>query len=83
MALPPAEAMQCGAAVCLTQIGGHTDYGIHQQTALLSPPRKPEALAANILQLIENPQLRIQLAMNGHQYIQRFTWESAVKKKKI
>ncbi len=80
MALPPAEAMQCGAAVCLTQIGGHADYGIHQHTALLSPPRQPEALAVNILQLIENPHLRIQLAMNGHQYIQRFTWESAVNK---
>jgi glycosyltransferase involved in cell wall biosynthesis len=80
MSLPPAEAMQCGVAVCMTNIGGHRDYGVHEKTALLSPPKNPDALAANISRLIENPDLRIQLAINGHRYIQQFTWDNATEK---
>jgi glycosyltransferase involved in cell wall biosynthesis len=80
MSLPPTEAMQCGAALAVTDIGGHQDYAIHNQTALLSPPENPDALAANILRLIENPELRLTLARNAHEFIQQFTWERATTK---
>ena len=76
--LPPAEAMQCGAAPCLTDIGGHREYGIAGKTALLSPPKEPGALAQNILTLVRDNAMRIGLAERAHQFIQQFTWERAV-----
>lgn len=78
MSLPPMEAMQCGAALCVTDIGGHRDYAVHEKTALLSPPANPQAMAENIIRLIEHQDVRIQLARNAHQFVQQFTWEQAV-----
>ena len=76
--LPPAEAAQCGAALCLTDIGGHREYGEHGVTALLSTPRDPAALARNIGELALDGERRIGLALEGHRFIRQFTWERAV-----
>lgn len=76
--LPPAEAAQCGAALCLTDIGGHREYAVPDQTALLSPARNPGALSRNILRLVRDPSLRVRIAAAGNDYIQRFTWDRAV-----
>lgn len=74
-ALPPAEAMACGCAVVSTDCGGNREYAEHGVTALLSPPRDPEALAMNLLRLLEDDDLRIRLASEGHRRIQAFTWQ--------
>ena len=74
-ALPPAEAMACGCAVASTDCGGNREYAEHEVTALLSPPRDPEALAGNIARLLEDDGLRLRLAKAGHERIQSFTWE--------
>jgi glycosyltransferase involved in cell wall biosynthesis len=76
--LPGSEAAQCGAALCVTDNGGHREYAIQGRTALLSPPKDPEALAANIKRLIDDSKLRIGLAMQGHRHVQQFTWDRAV-----
>jgi glycosyltransferase involved in cell wall biosynthesis len=76
--LPPAEAAQCGAALCLTDIGGHREYGIHEETALLSPVGDIEGLASNICRLVCDSQLRWRLAESGWEHVQQFTWERAV-----
>jgi len=78
--LPPCEAMQCGAAVCATDIGGHREYAIHEETALLSPPSDPGALAQNVVRLVRDQDLRIRIAQQGYRHIQQFTWEKAVGK---
>lgn len=72
---PAAEAMACGCAVVSTDNGGVRDYAEHGVTALLSPPKNPQALAANILRLLKDDDLRIRLAKAGHECIQEFTWE--------
>lgn len=74
-ALPPAEAMACGCAVASTDCGGVREFAEDSVTALLSPPRDPEALANNLLRLLEDDDLRIRIAMGGHKRIQAFTWE--------
>lgn len=74
-ALPSAEAMACGCAVASTDCGGIREFAEHEVTALLSPPRDPEALARNIARLLEDDALRRRLATDGHQRIQAFTWE--------
>lgn len=76
--LPGCEALQCGAALCVTDIGGHREYAIHERTALLSPPKDPESLAANIIRLIHDDKFRIGLAQQGHEYISQLTWTRAV-----
>lgn len=78
--LPPAEAMMCGAAVVATDIGGHQEYAYHGDTALLAPPRQPEALADRIMALIEDPGKRIAIARAGMNNIQKFTWNRACDK---
>jgi glycosyltransferase involved in cell wall biosynthesis len=78
-ALPPAEAMACGCAVVCTRIGGHLDYAIDQQTALLAEPENPEQMANKIMQLIEDDTYRKQIAQNGHQLMQtKFNWDVSV-----
>ena len=77
-AAPPAEGMQCGAAACVTDSGGPREFCIHEETALLSPPKNPEALAENILRLIRDDNLREEIARRGNQFIQQFTWKRAV-----
>jgi glycosyltransferase involved in cell wall biosynthesis len=76
--LPPAEALECGAALAVTDIGGHREYAHQGKTALLSPPRDPDALAANVIEMLENQELRVRLAHQGHEHIQQFTWDRAV-----
>lgn len=77
-ALPPAEAMACGAALASTNIGGFEDYAIHEGTALLSPPQDPFALAENVIRLIEDDRLRNRLAEAGYNHIRTFRWENSV-----
>jgi glycosyltransferase involved in cell wall biosynthesis len=73
--LPPAEAMACGCAIAVTDSGGVRDFAEDGVTALISPPKDPEALAANLMSLLTNDELRTRLARGGHDRIQQFTWE--------
>ncbi len=61
-ALPPAEGAACGCAIAATDSGGIRDFAEHGVTALLSPPKDPEALARNICVILGNDDLRIRLA---------------------
>jgi glycosyltransferase involved in cell wall biosynthesis len=73
--LPIAEAMACGCAVVSTDSGGVRDIAKHMVTAMLSPPKVPEALAQNALRLLEDDDLRIRLAKAGNERVQEFTWQ--------
>jgi len=78
-ALPPAEAMICGCALCCTDIGGFAMYAINEKTALTSKVYDVQSLTENILKLIMNNELRIKIAKNGNEFIKRFTWENSIK----
>lgn len=54
---PVAEAMACNVPVVCTDIGGVRDFAFHKKTALLVPPRNPEAMASAILRLIRDEKL--------------------------
>jgi glycosyltransferase involved in cell wall biosynthesis len=75
--LPPCEAMMCGAAVIATDIGGHREFCTDGENALLVPAENPRAIADAVVRLLEDPELRLRLARNGHSNIQRFTWDAA------
>lgn len=76
--LPPAEAMTCGAAVVATDIGGHREYCIDGETALIVPAKSPAALAAAATRLIDDAALRLEIARGGHRHIHKFTWSRAI-----
>lgn len=73
------EAMICGQAVVCTDIPGYREMVEDEKSALLSPIKDSEGLAKNIIRLIEDDELRYRIARNGHQHIQRFTWEDSYK----
>ena len=74
-ALPPAEAMACGCAVVATDSGGIREYARHEVNALISRPRDPDALAKNLIRLLQNDTMRIELAKKGQERIKEFTWK--------
>ena len=63
--LPGCEALLCGCALAATEVGGHLEYAHHNETALLSPPRDPAALARNVTELLRHPALRLQARRTG------------------
>ncbi len=73
--LPPAEALMCGGALAVTRGGADEAFAIDGETALVSPIKDPAALAANIVRLARNDELRVRLARQGHALIQQFTWQ--------
>ena len=76
------EAMICGCAVACTDNLGYLEMAIPDVTALVSPVRDVDALAVNILRLIENEQLRYQIAEAGNRNIRQFSLEDSYKKLK-
>lgn len=74
------EAMACGQAVVCTDNGGHREIAIDGENALLCPIKDSVAMANKILQLIEDDNLRLNLAANGYKMVQSFTWDSSYNK---
>lgn len=71
------EAMMCGAAIACTANNGYMEMAKHMQNALLSPVGDSEALAENIIKLIEDDKLRYSLANNGVKSMKQFSWENS------
>ena len=63
--LPPCEAMMCGAAVVATDIGGHREFCIDGENALLVPAQNPSAMADAVVKLLDDPELRLRLDLHG------------------
>lgn len=76
--LPAAEAMACGCALVAANSRGVEEFVTDGVTALLAPVKDPAALAAGVLRLLRDHNLRQQLATAGTQAIQAFTWERSV-----
>ena len=76
--LPGCEAAACGCALCLADNGGHREYAIQNKTALLHPPKRPDLLAENIINLVKNNHNRIELALNANMHSKNFSWDRSV-----
>ena len=76
------EAMQCGCAVACTDNKGYLEMAKDGETALVSPTKDSQALAKNIIRLIEDDQLRCTIAMNGNKFIHEFDIEKSYLKLK-
>gem|GEM_PF-711519 len=77
-----AEALACGAALATTDTKGSRDYAINEHTALVSAPRDPEALAHNIVRLLEDVELRTRLVAAAQRHLRTAMppWQEAARR---
>ncbi len=75
--LPPLEAMACKCAVVATRVGAIPEYSIEGETVLTAPPGDVEALAAQVIRLLENPQLLEKLSLVASNYVAQFSSEQS------
>lgn len=69
------ETMQQGKAMITTKNGAQVELLTEGEDALLVPPADPEALGKAVLQLAENPDLRIRLGEKALQRSKQFSYE--------
>jgi D-inositol-3-phosphate glycosyltransferase len=72
------EAMAMGTPVIASEVGGLAHLIQHSINGFHVPSRDPEALAARILQLLQDPMLRKQLGHNAAAYAKQYAWENIV-----
>ncbi|TFE36408.1 glycosyltransferase [Paraburkholderia dipogonis] len=75
--LVPCEGMQCGCVLVATNAGGHREFAVHNDTALLSPVQDATALARNIEEVMKNDELRKRLSSSGLRHVKKFSWEKS------
>lgn len=63
------EAQASGKPIVSTNVGGIENIVINGETALLSPIGDERAFANNLLKLIEEPSLRVSLAVQGSDFV--------------
>ncbi len=68
------EALASGVPVVSTNVGGVPFIVKDEQTALLVPPKSPDAMAKAILRLMDDAALSDKLIDNGLLEVQKFTW---------
>lgn len=74
-ALPPCEALSCGCALIGTNIGGHADYLINNETGLAIKTKSVSDILKKIDILLKDDAYRIQIAQKGNGYfINNFSW---------
>ncbi len=64
------EALAVETPVIATDMEGHPELIVHGQTGLLVPAREPEALAAALVQLIEDPARAKAMAVAGRRRVE-------------
>lgn len=75
--MPAAEAMASGCSVVSVDNGGVRTYGVHQENCLLVPPDSPEALAAAISELVDDPVRMSTLSRNAPASVEFLRWTHA------
>jgi starch synthase len=71
------EAMACGVPVVASAVGGIPEVVVDGQTGLLVPPGEPEALAAAVNRVLENPDLGRRMGQAGRERaVAQFSWQS-------
>lgn len=69
------EAMACGTPIAASDLAGYRNVARADRDALLSEPSDSRALAANILRILDSPELADELRTNGAQRAEEFSME--------
>jgi glycosyltransferase involved in cell wall biosynthesis len=80
MGIVSLEAMSLERPVIGARTGGIPELVINGSTGLLIPPRDPEAIAAAVKTLHDNPDLATRLGANGRAMVEKkFSWETVAR----
>ncbi len=74
------EAMATGTPVIASEVGGLAHLVQHGFNGYHVPSRDPEALAARILDLLQDPELRARLGQQAQQTAQEYGWDPIVRR---
>lgn len=77
--LPILEAMTCGAAVITTDTGGMRDFVLEGKNAILIEKHDIDDICAKIEYLINNQELRKEIAKEGIKTAQKYNWDNSIK----
>lgn len=69
------ELMAAGLPIIAGRVGQAAEYIEHNVSGILIEPDDPASMAQAILQLLDNPSLRLQLGAGAHKRIQQFHWD--------
>lgn len=73
------EAMAAELPIVATAVGGVTEIVTNNESALLVPPRNPQALAESLAQILSNAGIAKQLSTNAHRIVRtHYTPEARV-----
>lgn len=72
------EAMACGCALVVTDFAGSREYAVAGENALVAPVKDVDAIAQDIVRLMEDTELRDKLGTAGVQTAQSLSWDKAV-----
>ena len=70
------EAFASGTPVITTAPEGIRYMVEHERTGLLSPTGDPEALASNVIRVLQESTLAAKLALNAHEECRRYRWST-------
>ncbi len=71
------EAMACETPVVASAVGGILEVVVDGETGLLVPPANPEALAAALTRLLNDPDTRRRMGQAGRRRVEaQFSWAS-------
>lgn len=74
------EAMACGVACVLTNVGGVNEYARHEENCLLIPPREPDDMAQAIIRLLQTPELKEKISKNGLATVKNYSIQEMAQK---
>ncbi|MEM5813219.1 MAG: glycosyltransferase family 1 protein [Candidatus Aenigmatarchaeota archaeon] len=78
--LPVLEAFACRCPVVASRLPAIQEFA--KDAVLYFDPKDPIDLAAKIIELLNNPELRLRLINRGFEIAKKFTWENSVAKLK-
>ena len=70
------EAMAAGCPIVCSDIHGFKGVVRRNEQAVLVPPRDPEALAAALGELLDDPERRARMSEAGRERARQFSWEN-------
>ena len=80
MPLTLLEAAAAGVPVITTNVGGILSVFTHEKDALIVQSKNPEALAIEMLRLMDDHELIKKLSENGKKLAEKFSWENSARK---